>query len=473
MSSSIPGLNLISHPEAEDQYKQVVVKEDSDPEMVGPFEDEKPTTVETPNEPEEPTNAVEDDPNQAENDNTVNEENVIVSESKEGAEDISEEQDITEENSKVEEPKDEKRESEIPQTGIDAIDRALANDKMEFSSDSSDSSDSEETDGESSDSSSSESDSDEEPNNIAYDELSGDEAAPSSPLMTKNEVLDEPAPKLPENFILEESTPIEPIGELSQVVERRAIIQASKSAEFRVLQDGDSVFCFGDRRVIGVLYETFGRVQAPIYAVKFDSEEEAKELFSRKGETVYYVVPATKFILTATARVKGSDASNIHDEEIPEEEQEFSDDEREMESKASKKKKRSRPRKQKDPSSARPQHRPRFNHEVANRPDYDNPAHNGYNRTNAPQYYQHQQQQNMPFNMPMQMQMQMSMPMQPPSMQFMNQWPQFGGQYGMPVPFMPHPQPYQNPNAGQQQQAPRRPYDSNAGLSYDDDEYKP
>ena len=240
-----------------------------------------------------------------------------------------------------------KEDSEI--SGLDAIDRALNNEPMHYSSDEeittgkpeADAANDNKSDSESSDSSSSSSDSDsdsdeeENPrkrgnNELEDEELSDDNDDTSEgPVKSAHEILDEPAPKLPDNLKITPQTQLEHVGEIFRVTGKTVVIKASVSGEFRVL-DEHSVFCTSDRVPFGVLYETFGRVQAPFYSVKFESEEEAAAFKPRCGEKVFYVVSASKFLFTDRIKaVKGSDASNFHDEEVPEEEQEFSDDEKE------------------------------------------------------------------------------------------------------------------------------------------------
>ena len=54
---------------------------------------------------------------------------------------------------------------------------------------------------------------------------------------------------------------------------------------------------------------------------------------------MYYVVPDSQFLYTDSIKhIKGTDASNCHDEELPEEEQEYSDDEKELAAKLAKRK---------------------------------------------------------------------------------------------------------------------------------------
>jgi H/ACA ribonucleoprotein complex non-core subunit NAF1 len=225
----------------------------------------------------------------------------------------------------------------------DSLDIALAGEEMVFSSDEDEKKESEQDSEESLSGSSSDDEFSEDEGGRVHEVASDDEET-TGPLKTKNEIIDEPAPTVPSDFHLTTEMPIEFVGELFQVVEKTAIIKAAASGEFRILRD-NSIFCFEDRQILGVLYETFGRVQSPAYSVKFNTEEEVQQLVPRKGQKVYYVVPASSFVFTATVKaVRGSDASNWHDEEVPEEEQEFSDDEKEMESKAKKKKKRKAPK---------------------------------------------------------------------------------------------------------------------------------
>ena len=216
----------------------------------------------------------------------------------------------------------------------DEIELEESSDSDSLSEDSDSSSDSD------SDSDSSTEGDDKKVSAVDIDDLADDEDEPSNgPIVSKNEVADESAPKLPEDYKIPDNAPLELIGEITGLVEKSAIIKANISGEFRVLNDS-SIFCFEDRTVLGPLFETFGRLQSPMYRVKFDDENEFNKLKDKKGAKVYYVVPDSQFIYTDTIKnLKGTDASNCHDEELPEEEQEFSDDERELAAKQSKKRK--------------------------------------------------------------------------------------------------------------------------------------
>ena len=166
-----------------------------------------------------------------------------------------------------------------------------------------------------------------------------EEESNDGPVKSTHEILNEKAPTLPEDYKIPENAPIEEIGEITGMVENTLIIKAKTSGEFRVLQE-KSIFCFEDRTVIGPLFEIFGRVQQPVYSVKFNSEDEFNKFKGCKGKSVYYVVPDSQFLYTDSIKhIKGTDASNCHDEELPKEEQEYSDDEKELAAKQAKKKK--------------------------------------------------------------------------------------------------------------------------------------
>lgn len=298
------------------------------------------------------------------------------------------------------------------ETGVDAINLFVkpSTDKVEQFSD-------DDIEVDSSSDSSSESDSTSDSDSVDdnnSDAESDEEIEESGPIQSKNEIAEEEAPSLPSDFKIPEDAPLELIGEITSIVEKSIIIKATISGEFRILKDG-SIFCFGDKTVIGPLFEIFGKLQAPIYRVKFNSDEEVEKFKDRVGEKVYYVVTSSEFIYTdAIKKMKGTDASNCNDEELPEEEQEFSDDETEAAAKRKKSKKRKQKNKPEDSQAAKkkpamsftaygyaPRSNPREQHPAQNQhPAYQNqhPVQNQHptHQIPVPQYqsqYQNQQQQ--------------------------------------------------------------------------------
>ncbi|KAK5987962.1 H/ACA ribonucleoprotein complex non-core subunit NAF1 [Cladobotryum mycophilum] len=165
----------------------------------------------------------------------------------------------------------------------------------------------------------------------------GGKASGSGYMRTKNELPEEVIPK-PEVIITPEMK-VEELGAIEHIVENIMLIKAFTPGEYQVLDTG-SVLCNADRVVIGVIAETIGKVLQPMYTVLFNSEDEIKEFGLEVGTKVFYPVEHASFVFTEPLKsLKGSDASNLHDEEIGDEEMEFSDDEKEAEYKRSQKQK--------------------------------------------------------------------------------------------------------------------------------------
>lgn len=155
-------------------------------------------------------------------------------------------------------------------------------------------------------------------------------AAPGPP-RTLNEKPEEVIPK--PDLIITEKMKIEELGHVENIVENLVLIKAKTSGEYQVLESG-SVLCLEKRVVIGVVAETLGRVEQPYYTVHFINERAIFEAGVSKGTKVFYVVQHSSTVFTQPLKTfKGSDASNLHDEEVGDEGIEFSDDEAEAEHK--------------------------------------------------------------------------------------------------------------------------------------------
>lgn len=156
-----------------------------------------------------------------------------------------------------------------------------------------------------------------------------DIGAGTTQLRTLNEKPDEVVPK--PNITITPEMKIQELGEVENLVENLVLIKAKISGEYQVLESG-SVLCLGDRNIIGVVAETLGRVQQPYYSVRFTNAAGIAEAGISKGTTIYYSELHSTTVFTQPLKsFKGSDASNIHDEEVADDELEFSDDEAEAE----------------------------------------------------------------------------------------------------------------------------------------------
>ena len=163
------------------------------------------------------------------------------------------------------------------------------------------------------------------------EEGGGGKSKPSGPLRTQNEKPDEDVPK--PDVIVTEDMKIEELGSVEGTVENLVLIKANTSGEYQVLEQG-SVLCLEDRTVIGVIAETLGRVQQPYYSVRFTNAAAISEAGIAKDKKVFYAEQYSTPVFTQPLKAfKGSDASNLHDEEVGDDELEFSDDEAEAEHK--------------------------------------------------------------------------------------------------------------------------------------------
>ncbi|MCJ1398208.1 hypothetical protein MMC11_001405 [Xylographa trunciseda] len=157
--------------------------------------------------------------------------------------------------------------------------------------------------------------------------------ATNGPLRTLNEKPDDIV-ETP-NVIVTADMNIEELGNVETLVGNLVLIKAKTTGEFQVLETG-SVLCLQDRTIIGVVAETLGRVQQPLYSVRFTNAQAIKQAGIWKGTYIYYVPQYSTYVFTQTLKaIKGSDASNIHDEEVGDDELEFSDDEAEADYKRS------------------------------------------------------------------------------------------------------------------------------------------
>ena len=149
-------------------------------------------------------------------------------------------------------------------------------------------------------------------------------------LRTANEKIEEVIPK--PDIVVTEDMKIEELGTVEGIVEKTVLVRAKVSGEYQVLES-NSLLCLGDRSVVGVVAEPLGRVEQPMYTIRFTNDEAIKEAgLSERGTKVFYVPQHSTFVFTQPLKaVKGSDASNFHDEEVGDDEMEFSDDEQEAE----------------------------------------------------------------------------------------------------------------------------------------------
>ncbi|KAL7328435.1 hypothetical protein PS15p_206705 [Mucor circinelloides] len=223
----------------------------------------------------------------------------------------------------------------------DTLDKAIAG-KTEKGYESSDidiSSDEDDNDNSSSSTDSSSSDDDNEDNDddemgtttkkVMGDE--DDEQYPDGIVKTAHEIVDFVVEK--PQFEMNAQTEIIFAGSIFQVIDNVIVIHCKPHSEYSTLDQG-SLLVYENREVMGEVFETFGPVARPYYSVRFNDAKEINQEFAKVGQDVYFVPSYQKTQIVETEKLrkmKGTDASNVYDEEVGEDELEFSDDEKEME----------------------------------------------------------------------------------------------------------------------------------------------
>ncbi|KAG2350742.1 NAF1-domain-containing protein [Suillus weaverae] len=166
----------------------------------------------------------------------------------------------------------------------------------------------------------------------------------ASYVQTKNEIVETDiiVPSISE-VGLEEV--LEKVGEVMNIIGNVVIVKglpadSSRAASERAL-DVETLLVFDDRKVLGHVYETFGPTSQPLYQIKFTQSYPLDTEKIHVARKVYHVPQRSNFVfMEYLKKLRGSDASNIHDEEPGEDEMEFSDDEQEAAFKQARKKKR-------------------------------------------------------------------------------------------------------------------------------------
>lgn len=130
--------------------------------------------------------------------------------------------------------------------------------------------------------------------------------------------------------------PLVPVGHVLSIISNLVLVQAENVND--TVLDMDTILLNQEKTPLGRIFEVLGPVVSPIYSVRFNTAQEIKDAGISVGMGIFFIPQLAKFVFTQKLKLlKGSDASNVHDEEIGEDEQEFSDDEAEAAFKQSKK----------------------------------------------------------------------------------------------------------------------------------------
>lgn len=183
-------------------------------------------------------------------------------------------------------------------------------------------------------------------------------AGSSEPVRSKNEEDECKLEIPPVKFEVTAAHKLVPVGKIKSIMPKAVIVEslpgalcapeqtrspfAQKSdsvSEARALDAETVLVLSGPRVALGRVHETFGPVLSPFYIVRFNSNEEIAALGAvcAVGESVAFIAGLSHLVCAGDIRSKGYDASNLHDEELPGDRQDHSDDEAEAMAKRAKK----------------------------------------------------------------------------------------------------------------------------------------
>lgn len=177
---------------------------------------------------------------------------------------------------------------------------------------------------------------------------------------TKNELVESDI-VVPDISQVDPTDVLEKLGEVMSIVGNVVIVKGLPADNVKTLAeralDIETLLVFEDRQVLGhvrlvhllliskitdvpQIYETFGPTSQPLYQIKFNQKYPLDIEKVRIYREVFHVPQKSKYIFVdQLKRLRGSDASNMHDEEPAEDELEFSDDEQEAAFKQQRKRK--------------------------------------------------------------------------------------------------------------------------------------
>lgn len=147
--------------------------------------------------------------------------------------------------------------------------------------------------------------------------------ASSVPLKTVNEIAATPVRE--PGVELTADCPIARCGTILNVSVPGLMVTIKSDMNTKPLDEG-SVLCFEDRAVLGCVDEVFGPVMMPMYLVRFENAEKMPAQ-ATINSVVFFATEHTTYIVPEKIKDKGTDASNIFDEET--DETLYSDDEAE------------------------------------------------------------------------------------------------------------------------------------------------
>ena len=158
---------------------------------------------------------------------------------------------------------------------------------------------------------------------------------------TRHEIINEKERKdYPPPFEVTIEDKFEECGSVKNVIENEILMTCINNNVLKVL-NLDNIIFLSDKTCIGFIDDVIGQINNPVYAIKLYPNIIEQKIIEKIniGDKLFFCSNRANVInaIELKNRSKGCDASNAFDEEVSEDEQDYSDDEEEVQAKIRKK----------------------------------------------------------------------------------------------------------------------------------------
>ena len=163
---------------------------------------------------------------------------------------------------------------------------------------------------------------------------------------TRHEIINEKERKdYPSPFEVTIEDKFEECGSVKNIIENEILMTCNNNNVLKVL-NLDNIIFLSDKTCIGFIDDVIGQIDNPVYAIKLYPNLIEEKIIEKIniGDKLFFCSNRANVInaIELKNKSKGCDASNAFDEEVSEDEQDYSDDEEEVQAKIRRKKNKKR-----------------------------------------------------------------------------------------------------------------------------------
>ena len=166
---------------------------------------------------------------------------------------------------------------------------------------------------------------------------------------TRHEIINELERKdYPPPYNIIDNDKFEECGKIKNIVENKILMESINNNLSKIL-NLDNIIFLSNKQHIGFIDDVIGQIDNPIYVIKLYPKLIEEKIFEKIkiNDKLYYCSNKINVInaIELKNKNKGCDASNAFDEEVSENEKDYSDDEEEVNAKVKRKNKKNKKRK--------------------------------------------------------------------------------------------------------------------------------